>query len=359
MLFTLLKTIFAVVLYFLPGKIVAPWNLYGAQMPYHWLYLFSAWDSGYYYSLAANWYPSSLAPIWAYFPLYPACIRLLGLLGLDLMVAGFLVSNITGYVSIIMFQKVGSTYLDKSSLLSATVLYFLFPYVFVFTTVSYSDSLFLLLSLMTWYAHIKGRDFNAAIFASLTALTRAYGLLILIPLGFDFLKRRQFKRLGFLGLPIAAIAGWLYYGSYRTGSILAPFAAQSYWTSTLAIQIRESVLLLFMDGDMRVFQLVQRFLVAAILGTVCLAFFVWLGIRTLRWDRSLGIYSFTFLLAIILVVSTLIQNFISLPRYLSLVFSNGLALRTKRRWVLGTVMGLFAILDLMAWWMFLFTENFH
>jgi len=328
-------------------------------MPYDWLYLFSAWDSGYYYSLAANWYPSSLAPIWAYFPLYPACIRLLGLLGLDLMVAGLLVSNIAGYVSIIMFQKVGSTYLDKSSLLSATALYFLSPYVFVFTSVSYSDSLFLLLSLMTWYAHIKGRDFNAAIFASLTALTRAYGLLILIPLGFDFFRRRQFERLGFLGLPIATMAVWMYYGSFKTGSIFAPFTAQSYWTSTIAVQIREGIRLLLIDGDMRVFQLLQRFWIAAIFGIMCITFIVWLCIRTWRTDRSLGVYSFTFLLAMILVVGTFIQNFISLPRYLSLVFSNGLSLRTKRRWLLSAVLGLFAVLDLMAWWMFLFTENFH
>jgi Gpi18-like mannosyltransferase len=354
-----LKTVCAALINALPIKSAQAWNLYGARTSFNWVYLFAAWDSGYYYSLAANWYPSSLAPIWAYFPLYPACIRLLGLLRLDLWLAGFFVSNIAGFLSIIVFQKVGSMYLDESSLLSATLLYFLFPYVFIFTTVSYSDSLFLLLSLATWYAHMKDRELNAAIFGSLTALTRAYGLLILIPLGFDFLKRRQFKRLGFLGLPIAAIAGWLYYGAFKTGNILAPFAAQSYWTSTVAIQIRESVLLLFMDGDMRAFQLLERFWIAAIFGTMCIAFIVWLCIRTWRTDRSLGIYSFTFLLAMILVVSTLVQNFISLPRYLSLVFSNGLSLRTKQRWLLSAVMGLFAILDLVAWWMFLFTENFH
>ena len=347
------------ILYYLPLKTAAPWNLYGVKMQFSWMYLFAAWDSAHYYELAANWYPSSLNPLWAYFPLYPACIRLLGFLGLDLWLGAFLVATVAGYLSILMFHKVARTYHDEIGSYSSTALYFLLPYVFVFTTVSYTESLFLLLSLMTWYAHIKGRDVSSAVFASLTALTRPYGLLILIPMGYDFLKSREFRKLFILALAIATFLGWISYGFLRTGNALAPFAAQSYWTSPTALQIQDGLRSFFMTGDLRIFQLVERFQIVITVGFVTILFIAWLCIRTLGINRSLTVYSITFLLAIGFVGVVSIQNFISLPRYLSLIFPAGLSLTTTRKWLLYSAIVLLFLLDLTAWWMFLFTQSFH
>ncbi|HXZ90202.1 MAG TPA: mannosyltransferase family protein [Candidatus Dormibacteraeota bacterium] len=354
-----MKGAFAAILYYSPWKTSAPWNLYGAKMQFSWMYLFAAWDSGAYHELAANWYPSSLNPLWAYFPLYPACIRLFGFLGLDLWLGAFLVANVAGFLSILMFHKVARAYLAEADSYSATALYFLLPYVFVFTTVSYTESLFLLLSLMTWYAHIKGRDVRSTVFASLTTLTRAYGLLMLIPMGYNFLKNREFRRLSVLVLPIATFLGWISYGFLRTGNALASFAAQSYWTSPTALQIRDSLSSFFMTGDLGVFQLVERFEVVMIVGFVTIVFIAWLCIRTWRIDKSLTVYSTTFLLAMSLVVGIYIQNFISLSRYLSLIFPVGLSLTTSRKWLLYSAIVLLSLLDLTAWWMFLFTQSFH
>jgi hypothetical protein len=356
---TFLKGIFALVIYYWPGKTAASWNLYGVRMPLDWLYLFGAWDSMEYHMLAANWYPSTLNPLWAYFPLYPASMRLLGLLGLDLWFAGVLVSATAGCVSILIFQKVATAYLDEVESLGATALYFLLPPVFVFTTVSYTESLFLLLSLMTWYAHIKGRETSSTFFASLTVLTRAYGLLILIPLAYDFLRCKEFKKLGLLGFPFAVLFGWFSYGFLKTGNVLAPFTAQSYWNTPTVIQIREDIRLLLMNGDMRILQLLVRFESLFVIGILFIALITWLCIHTWRTDRSLGVYSFTFLLSIGLVAVTFIQTFVSLPRFLSLIFPSGLSMRTKRKWLLFIALGLLGSFDLLAWWMFLFTDSFH
>ncbi len=354
-----LKATYALALYNLPGKTVEAWNLYGLKTSPDWLYLFAAWDSSVYHLLAANWYPSTMNPLWAYFPLYPASMRLLGLFGLDLWMAGFLISEITGLVSILVFQKVASAYLNEAESLTATALYFLLPPVFVFTTVIYTESLFLLLSLMTWFAHIKSREVSSAFFASLTSITRPYGLLVLIPLGYDFLRCKKFKNLGLLVFPIAAFIGWLFYGFAKTRNFLAPFAAQSYWNSATVTQIRESIIFFILNGNTRIFQFLLRFRVLVIIGIVFIVLVSWLCIRTWKIHRSLGIYSTTFLLVIGATAVTFIQTFVSLPRFLSLIFPTGLSLRAKKKWLLCLSLGLLSCLDLLGWWMFLFTESFH
>ena len=356
-----LKGLLAFAIFCLPGKIHEPWNFYGSKMPLDWLYLFAAWDSTFYHAIAADWYPSLMNALWAFFPLYPATIRMVGLFGLDLWLAEFLVAEIAAFTSILVFQKVVSVYLTRTEVISVTILYFLLPPVFVFTTVSYSESLFLLLSLLTWYYHTKKRDGTSAFFASLTALTRVYGLLILVPLGYDFLCSKQLKRLGFLAFPFLAFVGWLWYAYLKTGNVLAPFSAQSFWYTDTASQVRESIRLFIMYGDPSVFRFLQRFQLPIIFGIFFLGLITWLCIRTWKIDRSLGVYSSTFLLALwfLPVVSIQISPLVSLPRLLSLIFPVGVSLRIKdRRWVL-LMAGLLIVLDLLAWWMFLFTDTFH
>ena len=354
-----LKAVFAIVIFYLPGKVHEPWNVYGVKMPTDWLYLFAAWDSGFYHAIAANGYPSVLNDLWAYFPLYPASIRLVGLLGIDLWLAAFLVVEIAGFTSILVFQKIASTYLNKAEVISVTILYFLLPPVFVFTTVTYSESLFLLFSLLTWYSHIKKKEVFSVTFASLTVLTRAYGLLILVPLGYDFLHSKQFKNLGLLLFPFVAFVAWLSYGFSKTGSFLAPFSAQSYWNSAIVNQIRNGLGGFIVHGDTGVFSFLFRFQLLLAFGILFLGLITFLCIRTWKLNRSLGVYCCTFLIGIGFLAVALVQTFVSLPRFLSLIFPAGISLRSRRKWMLRVMLGLFASLDLLAWWMFLFTESFH
>jgi hypothetical protein len=354
-----LKITFAILLYNMPGETATSGNFYGAETSFSWLYLFAAWDSGYYISLAADWYPSWLTRVWAYFPLYPACIRLVGLLGLNLWLAGFLIAQIAGFASILVFQKVSSQYLGEVGSLSATALYFLLPPVFVFTTVIYSESLFLLLSLTTWYAHVKGKSKVAAIFASLTALTRAYGLLILLPMGYDMLRRKQFRKLRPLGIPIATFIGWLSYSYLRTGNAVASFAAQSYWNTPIVSEIRNSIRFFLLSGDLRVLGFLQQFQLVAVIGGLLIVPLMVLCVRVWKIDRSLGVFSGSFVVAISLVAVSSIQGLISLPRYLSFIFPVGMALKTRRKWLLSIGVAFLSILDIVGWWLFLFTSSFH
>jgi hypothetical protein len=344
-LIMIIKFVDAVILHYMSGT--------------SWIGLFAVWDTNYYYELAANWYPSTANQLWAFFPLYPASIRSLGFLGLDLWTAGFLISILAGFASILIFQRVARSYLDQGEAIIATTFYFLLPPVFVFTTVSYTEALFLLLTLITWYSHIKGKDIISASFASLVVLTRIYGLLIVIPLAYDFFRRHQLNRVWYLGFPFCALLVWLFYAFQRTSNILAPLTAQSYWNTTVVIVVRKHLSAFFTYGDLRGYQFLLRFQILFILGIVFTALIAWLCIRSWRLDRSLGVYSLTFLLAIGLVAVIFIQTFVSLPRFLSMIFPAGLSLRCKKRWLIRLLLGLLVAADLLAWWMFIFTTYFH
>jgi hypothetical protein len=356
---TLLKYVIAAVIYYLPGKIATAWNLFIVTLPTHWLYLFAAWDSMAYHLLAADWYAPKLDPMWAYFPFYPASMRFLGLTGLDLWLTGFVISQIAGFASILIFRKIANEYLDDKESAVATILYFLLPPVFVFTTVSYNESLFLLFSLITWHAHIRRKEKISAFFASLATLTRSYGLLIVVPLAYDQVRRKQLRQLLVLGFPFAALIGWLYYAFLMTGNVLAPFVAESYWNTEIVAQIQKSMSLLFTHGDFGVFQILLRFQRLVIFGIGFVALITWLCFRAYKMNKSLGVYAFTFLLFMGSATIAFVPTFVALPRYLSMIFPSGLSLKISRKPILWFVVGSLALLDILAWWMFLFTDSFH
>lgn len=358
-----LKAAFAVLLNHIAGTIPSPvpnhGSFFGFDIPLNWMYPFVGWDSVYYHAIAANWYPHELAPLWAYFPLYPATIRMLGLLGLDLWICGFIISVGAGCISILIFQKIAEVYLDKKTSLVTTALYFLLPPVFIFTTVSYTESLFLLLSLVAWWAHIKGKTFASVVSASFLVLSCGFGILILFPLAYDLIRRRQFEKVPLLGLPIATLLCWLGYAYVETGNALTPYVVQSYWNTERVIEIRLGIILFITHGDLKIVELIRPYELLLAVGAFFIVLITFLTFRTWKIDSSLGVYSSTFLLFTGAIAVTLLQNYVSLARYLSIIFPVGMALQIRDKSILYLALSLLICSDLVAWWMFIFTNSFH
>jgi hypothetical protein len=326
-------------------------------LAYDWLYLFSAWDTDYYLSIARSWYPQNLSPSWAFFPLYPALIRLGStILVVDVSVTAFAISVTASMVSIVVFQRVGEHYMHYRDALVATFLYFLLPPVFTFSFALYTEPLFLALTLAAWYLHIKSRDCKAAAIAALASLTRAYGILIILPIAVDNLRKSEFRKLRYLLIPISSLAGWLFYGFVATGVWLAPPAAQSYWQSPNALSLQHNLLAL-LEGNLNVWSALAPYAPIAAVGVVSLAFTLFLTSRVVRMDRSLGLYLCTSLGAIA-YFAFLAAN-LSLPRYLAFLFPIGLALKLKSLVPLFVALILLWILDYFAWLAFLTTTFFH
>jgi Gpi18-like mannosyltransferase len=327
------------------------------RLPFDWLYLFAAWDTGYYYSIAQYWYPSSLSPQWAFFPLYPAILRALYLIGIDVSIGAFMVATIAGLVSIPLLLKVAEKYLSAEQAFKATLLYFLFPPVFVFSGASYSESVFLLLSLLSWNYHLQRKEVRAGLAAGLCTLTRPYGILVVLPLAYDFLRHREFRKLTYLSIPASAMAGWTIYAFSRTG-LLAFLSAHTFWNSQNALIFRDALSELVQgrfDQLEVLLYFLRKYFPIAMAALFSVLFFVLLLFRVWKIDRALGLYSVASILVIFYF--NFIPGFGSSPRLLAFIFPIALALGTKRNWLFYCAVITFLALSLVAWWAFL-TDGF-
>ncbi len=154
------------------------------------LYLFNRWDSNYYYSIAVAWYPHHLSAEWA-FPLYPAMIRVVAMLGIEVTYAALIITTFSGLISVLVFQRIAGRYLGRVQGATTTLLYFTLPPVFVFSAVSYSEPVFLLFSLLAWYLHVNRRDMLAGSAAAISSMARPYGVLMALPLFLDYVRRQN------------------------------------------------------------------------------------------------------------------------------------------------------------------------
>jgi Gpi18-like mannosyltransferase len=331
------------------NHLVPPYQVY-EKLSWNWLYLFSTWDSAYYVGLARSWYPSQFALQWAFFPLYPITIRGLASLGVDWWLSAFLVATTCGLLSIPLFQRIAENYMDRTMAMKSTVTYFLFPWLFVFTAVSYSESLFLFLTLLTWFFHLRTHDRLSSISAALASLTRSYGILIILPIIFDFIRRREYRKLSYTIPAMLAIAAWLAYSSVLTGRFLAPLAAQSYWQTSNSVAL-ETNLGRLLSGNLHSISNLSPYFKVIFGGIAFICFILLLSAKAYKYDHNLGLYS--------LISTGLITAFgvfpayLSVPRFLTFLFPIGLPLHSSNRIILIVALVLLLILDYVAWYAFL------
>jgi len=321
---------------------------------FSWICLFSWWDSRYYFEIARNWYPSGLDPLWAFSPLYPEAVRVLGFLGVDLRIGGFAVAVACCMASITVFQRVAEHYMVRTQALIAALLYFLFPPVFLFSFVSYPESMFVLLALLCWYFNEKHSDLSASVAAGLCALSRSEGILVIIALLCDYAVQKRIRNIGYVLVPLSAIGGWELYGYVRTGVWFPSLAAQEYWNTPKAQAVRLAIQKL-VTGNLSSVQVLfpYRWLIVAIIATFAIvAFVAW---RTWKIDRALSMY---LIATTVILASTFSVAYRSFPRILSFIFPVGLPMHTKKLILLGALVLVFMTLDYVAWLAFL-TDGFY
>jgi hypothetical protein len=261
--------------------------LYAATSP-EISYLSVGWDSPWYMSIAQFGY-TRLASF-AYFPFYPLIIRFFYLISNDIALSAVIPSFICGIASIPLFQRVAEEYMDRRSAIACTLVAFFFPVIFVFTSLAYAESIFLLLSLLYWLQYRKQRITRANIILALATVTRPFGALLGIPLAIDLIRQRRFRDLLNFAIPSAALFSWLYYGFYSTGNWLAFRVAE---TSTIWTQLDwiRGTVLPFFAGQNVPFEATIFFMIAIVGFIAVLPFQV---------DWRLGVFSVATYLSIIL-----------------------------------------------------------
>ena len=150
--------------------------------------LFSKWDGEHYTFIAENWYVDygDKKNLLVFFPLYPIAIKALSLITFNYQVAGVLVSNISLIIGCIYLYKITEIDFGLDTALRAVKYLLLFPVSF-FMGITYSESLFFSLSVTTLFYWRKQNYKAASILALLAAMTRSFGLLLIIPMLTDLI----------------------------------------------------------------------------------------------------------------------------------------------------------------------------
>lgn len=189
-------------------------------------------DAWWYRSVTLHGYSAAGAkePNWAFFPLFPMLIRAAGVTG-DFALDGMLLSHAAFAISLLLLGPVlvrtGFSFDDASR----AMFYLAFFPTSYFFSLPVTESLFLALSLGAVLAGTYGRWWLAGLLGGLGALTRAPGILLLLPLAVLFVERRErpWWRITSLLLIPAGLLTFMWHLHSRTGDALAFVHAQRGW----------------------------------------------------------------------------------------------------------------------------------
>jgi hypothetical protein len=138
------------------------------------------WDTGWYMRIAIEGYSTTAKSV-IFPPLYPLLVRLLGqLLGGEYLLAGLIISNVSYLAALYLLHDMLSTEFSTHEARRSIELIAVFPAAFYYLA-AYSESLFLLLSLLTFCAARRSKWLLAGVAAFLATLTRLTGAVLCLP----------------------------------------------------------------------------------------------------------------------------------------------------------------------------------
>ena len=141
------------------------------------LAVWGRWDAEHYIGIATNGY-SGTEP--AFFPLYPLLIWLVGGFTNNHLVAGLLISNAASFFALLYLYKLVEHEFNRQVAHRAVFYVSIFPTAIFFSAV-YTESLFLCLSVASFYYIRERRWVIAGICGFFAALTRVEGVLLVVP----------------------------------------------------------------------------------------------------------------------------------------------------------------------------------
>ena len=284
-----------------------------------WVYLFLGWDSAWYVSIASGGYSFS-SQSFAFMPGLPALASLLGVFLSSPLPAIALICLLSGVLWITLFESVAEHYMGRREAFLGTLLFALSPFTLLFTTVAYTEGLFLLLTLTAWKLYLDKRYFSASLTSALVALVRIPGFLIVLPMivGLLSIREKDYRLKGLLiGAPtVFVLLLWAGYMWFSTGDPIALFH-NSEWSGMYT-------LLTYLTGILPSTGIAALFfpvpylnihwlLSAAIWGSILLLpFLTW---RLYLFDRGLVLYCLAYITGVLVFGAV-----VSLPRFMAVLF---------------------------------------
>lgn len=243
----------------------------------------------------------------AFFPLYPLLTHFLGAVGGNFLFGGLLISFLAALGCVLLLYRLAG--------LSAVILLLTFPTSFFLLT-SYTESLFLFLTLLAWWFYQKKKYLHLGLTSALTSATRFYGLFLFPVILLDYFlskKRHLFLLWPLLFLPLGLIA-YSYYLSLNFGDYLSFFHGLALWQKSnliFPLQTLYRYLKIFLTVSPALPQYWIAFLEFA-------AF--WIGLAVSFYYLFRRRLAFSFLLFLGVVIPATTGTLQSLPRYLLALF---------------------------------------
>lgn len=204
-------------------------------LPHYLFDIWAKWDAVWYLQIAHQGYQAGDFSA-AFFPLYPLLVAVLKPLFFgNGVVAGITLSLACCFGAFYYLYRLLE--LDfGAGIAKKTVFYVaIFPTTFFLQTI-YTESLFLLLTVLAFYLARRNLFLLACLAGSLATLTRSAGLLLMVPLAMMYMKERgwQFGRIRpdavyLLLIPLGLMAYMLFL-DIRFGDPFLFSSAQSYWS---------------------------------------------------------------------------------------------------------------------------------
>src|SRR3990167_5245499 len=189
----------------------------------NWLWSFGNFDGVHYPRIAQDGYAYQFTQ--AFFPLYPILIKLVSYITLgNFLVAALLISNIAFFVGLLLFFKLIKKIYDERIAFWSTLFLLAFPTSFYFGA-AYTEGVFFLMIVATFYLLEEKKILLASIIGSFTSATRLVGVFLAPAL----IKKMDLKAL--ISLLIVP-AGLILYMIYLKIEFNNPFyflTAQSIW----------------------------------------------------------------------------------------------------------------------------------
>ena len=196
------------------------------------LSIFELYDAQHYINIAKVGYTEPL--LYAFFPLYPICIKMLSIIIPSYQISGALISNVCSFLSILVLSKLTK---DKDNVWN--ILCFVFSPILAYTSIVYTESIFMLLTILGYYLYKNNKYILSALIIGLSILARNSGIILWGAIGLDMLYRKlikkdetiKFKNIVIFGL-ISLSIGLIYpiYLYIQTGDFLKFATVQTdYW----------------------------------------------------------------------------------------------------------------------------------
>lgn len=268
---------------------------------------FANWDGGHFLGIAREGYSEKFQ--YAFFPLYPILINLLNKLLNNYLLSAFLISATSTFLGLQFLYKFVSFDFGKTIAQKTVLALLIFPTSFFLITV-YSEGLFLLLAILTFYFLKTNKLLWATIFASLVSATRLVGLAVAAGLLIEVITTQGINRKNWF--VIFAPTGFVIYSIFlfqQTGDPFYFITAENHWQRALAapgLGFWESI------RNISSGQINNN----AVIDLLFAVFGVGLVIRAFRFlPISLSVYS---LLSVMLPLFT--PTLSSFPRFLIVIF---------------------------------------